>query len=73
MVRASWRTNPGGSNAYQRMVAMNTEKEKKRKRSYPAGLPTKTYWHLYSLQSLESDKLAKIVNKILRSEYMLIK
>ena len=37
------------------------------------GLPKKTYWHLYSLQTLESEKLAKIVNKVLRREYMLIK
>lgn len=36
-------------------------------------LPRKTYWHLYSLQNLESEKLARIVNKILKREYMLIK
>jgi len=36
-------------------------------------IPKKTYWHLYSLQSLESDKFAKVVNKILRKEYTLIK
>lgn len=37
------------------------------------GLPKKNYWHLYSLQNLEGDKLAKIVNKILRKEFVLIK
>ena len=63
----------GGNFTGQRMVAMNTDKEKKKKRAYPSSMPAKTYWHLYSQQSLESDKLAKIVNKILRSEYMLIK
>ena len=36
-------------------------------------LPKKTYWHLYSLQSLQSEKLAKVVNKVLREEYVLIK
>ncbi len=36
-------------------------------------LPRKTYWHLYSLQNLESDKLVKIVNKVLKREYMLVK
>ncbi len=36
-------------------------------------LPKKTYWHLYSLQNLESDKLAKTVNKILKREYVLVK
>lgn len=38
-----------------------------------APMPKKTYWHLYSLQNLEGDKLAKIVNKILRREFSLIK
>ena len=33
----------------------------------------KTYWHLYSLQNLESDKLAKTVNKILKREFVLVK
>ena len=37
------------------------------------GLPKKKYWHLYSLQSIQSEKLVKIVNKILRKEYILIK
>ena len=36
-------------------------------------IPKKTYWHLYSLQSLESEKFAKVVNKILRKEFTLIK
>ena len=44
----------------------------KKKKVY-VGLPKKTYWHLYSLQTLESEKLAKIVNKILRRDYVLIK
>jgi len=38
-----------------------------------AGLPTKTYWHLYSLQGVESEKLVQIVNKVLKREYVLIK
>ena len=33
----------------------------------------KKYWHLYSLQTLNSDKFIKVVNKILRKEYQLIK
>lgn len=36
-------------------------------------LPKKTYWHLYSLQNVQTEKLVVIVNKILRSEYQLIK
>ena len=37
------------------------------------GLPRKKYWHLYSLQNLQSEKLVKIVNKVLNQEYVLIK
>jgi hypothetical protein len=44
----------------------------KRKRNH-LGMPRKNYWHLYSLQALESEKLAKIVNKILRREFHLVK
>ena len=47
-------------------------KEQERKRVY-TGLPKKTYWHLYSLQTLQSEKLAKIVNKVLSREFVLIK
>ncbi len=36
-------------------------------------LPKKIYWHLYSLQNLNGEKFVKVVNKILRSEYQLIK
>jgi len=46
------------------------ENDKKKKIS---GLPKKTYWHLYSLQRIEASKLTKVVNKILRNEYLLIK
>ena len=35
----------------------------------PEPLPTKTYWHLYSLQNLQSDKLVRIVNKVLKQEF----
>ncbi len=36
-------------------------------------LTKKTYWHLYSLQGVDSQKLIKIVNKILKRDYQLIK
>ena len=36
-------------------------------------MPRKLYWHLYSLQNLNSEKFIKVVNKILRKEYQLIK
>jgi hypothetical protein len=48
---------------------MATTKKKRRR----LGLPKKTYWHLYSLQNLQSEKLALVVNKILRKDYILIK
>ena len=46
---------------------MSTQKKK------VTGLPRKTYWHLYSLQNLESSKLIQVVNKVLKHEYVLIK
>lgn len=33
----------------------------------------KTYWHLYSLQTLNPEKFIKVVDKILRQEFHLIK
>lgn len=44
--------------------------EKKRK---PAQMPKKTYWHLYSLQLLEGNKLVDVVNKVLKREFHLVK
>lgn len=44
----------------------------KKKRVF-TGMPRKTYWHLYSLQNLQAEKLAKIVNKVLSKDYVLIK
>ncbi|OGC78630.1 MAG: hypothetical protein A2145_02600 [candidate division Zixibacteria bacterium RBG_16_40_9] len=35
--------------------------------------PQKTYWHIYGLQTLSSDKFVKVVNKILKRDYILIK
>lgn len=46
--------------------------EEKKKRVF-VPLPKKSYWHLYSLQNLESEKLARVVNKILKKECVLIK
>lgn len=45
----------------------------KKKRRPIMAIPKKTYWHLYSLQNLDSEKLANIVNKVLKNEYVLIK
>lgn len=36
-------------------------------------LPPKRCWHLYSLQTLQPEKLTKIVNKVLKHEFVLIK
>jgi len=44
---------------------------KKQKPEYKT--PKKTCWHLYSLQALDSEKFIKVVAKILKSEYLLIK
>ena len=44
---------------------------KRRKSNYK--MPEKAYWHIYSLQTLNSEKFIKVVNKILKREYILIK
>ncbi|MFC1475751.1 hypothetical protein ACFLQW_01960 [Candidatus Zixiibacteriota bacterium] len=36
-------------------------------------LPEKTYWHLYSLQTLNPEKFIKVVDKILKRHFVLIK
>jgi len=46
---------------------------KKIKKSNPIKNSEKTCWHIYSLQNLNSEKFIKVVNKILRREYILIK
>lgn len=43
----------------------------KKKETYKK--PKKMCWHLYSLQTLNSEKFIKVINKILRKEFMLIK
>jgi hypothetical protein len=43
----------------------------KKKETYM--MPRKIYWHLYSLQNLNCEKFIKVVNKILKKEYQLIK
>ncbi len=36
-------------------------------------LPEKTYWHLYSLQNLNPEKFIKVVDKVLKQKFVLIK
>lgn len=67
MVCIAFAMHQSGGDDHGEDVAM-AEKNTKR-----VGLPKKTYWHLYSLQTLQADKLTKIVNKVLRKEYVLIK
>jgi hypothetical protein len=51
----------------------NREEKMTEKKKKIVILPRKIYWHLYSLQNLNSEKFIKVVDKILRSEYQLIK
>ena len=44
-----------------------------RKRKPRYRVPEKSAWHLYSLQNLNSEKFIKVINKILRREYLVIK
>jgi hypothetical protein len=44
-----------------------------RKRKSQFVLPEKQCWHLYSLQNLHPEKFIKVVGKILKKDYLLIK
>jgi hypothetical protein len=44
---------------------------KKRKPQFT--MPEKACWHLYALQNLHPEKFVKVVGKILKKEYLLIK
>jgi hypothetical protein len=44
---------------------------KKRKSQFT--MPEKACWHLYALQNLHPEKFVKVVGKILKKEYLLIK
>lgn len=44
---------------------------KRRKLDYK--MSEKYYWHIYALQNLNSTQFVKVVNKILKREYILIK
>jgi len=44
-----------------------------RKRKPQFKVPEKTCWHLYSLQNLHPEKFIKVVGKILKKDYLLIK
>lgn len=43
----------------------------KRKERYKK--PKKICWHLYSLQTLNPEKFIRVIDKILRREFMVIK
>jgi hypothetical protein len=36
-------------------------------------MPEKQCWHLYSLQNLNPEKFVRVVGKVLKKEYLLIK
>lgn len=58
------------SGGFRKELALATSSDQKDKKVV---LPPKRYWHVYSLQSLQAEKLTKIVNKVLQREYVLIK
>ena len=43
------------------------------KKKEPYKKPKKICWHLYSLQTLNAEKFVKVINKILRREFSVIK
>lgn len=66
---------PGGSEARfalgDQLFSKGADMPKQRK----SGLRRrqKSFWHLYSLQTLSSEKFIKVVDKILKDEFHLIK
>ncbi len=62
----SWRS---GKDWVKRML----KKYKNNNSNHDYKKPQKTYWHIYGLQTLSSDKFVKVVNKILKRDYILIK
>lgn len=51
-----------------RRGSMNDKKKKKE-----SDKPKKLYWHLYSLQMLGPEKFSRVVDRILRKDFGLIK
>ncbi|MCI0531731.1 MAG: hypothetical protein L0Y74_07285 [candidate division Zixibacteria bacterium] len=51
----------------------NYSKGKNHSRRNGLKLPSKTHWHLYSLQGLSYQKFVSVVNKVLKQEFYLIK
>jgi len=45
----------------------------RKKRGPESRLPKKVCWHLYDLQALQPGKFIKVIGKVLKKEYMLIK
>jgi predicted RNA methylase len=62
---------PAGLIITRQTRANGMDMTKKKKEEYK--LPEKIYWHIYSLQSLNAEKFVRVVDKILRKEYILIK
>lgn len=54
-------------------VPRKGEAEMARKKKPRYRVPEKSAWHLYSLQNLSSEKFIRVINKILRREYLVIK
>jgi len=64
---------PSGSDLSLKTVPRKGEAKMARKKKPRYRVPEKSAWHLYSLQNLSSEKFIKVINKILRREYLVIK
>ena len=62
-----------GSDLSLKTIPRKGEAKMARKRKPRYRVPEKSAWHLYSLQNLSSEKFVKVINKILRREYLVIK
>jgi hypothetical protein len=53
------------------VMARQADMAPKKKETYKK--PKKNCWHLYSLQALNPEKFIKVIDKILRKEFLVIK
>ncbi len=72
VVKIKWRLAENNScSRLDRQRLRGGEMPKKRKSQF--AVPEKQCWHLYSLQNLNPEKFIKVVGKILKKDYLLIK
>jgi hypothetical protein len=71
--RSGVTTRPENGDLSLKTVPRKGEAKMAKRKKPRYRVPEKSAWHLYSLQNLSSEKFIKVINKILRREYLVIK